>query len=271
MTNDFPPAREAERKNRQAYKDANVHAGFGDKAALPLHGKLDRTSPTQLLHFTLDAGELKAKASAYGCTVTVFLTALILQACRENSTDNKDAKIQVQVPVNLRPLFGSRTLRNFSLYCSIRLKRQDIVGVGELVPEIQAQLAQGTSRAALAGTIEAAWLLVHLLRFVPLFLKKPVGSFLYGLMGDTVFTSTLSNLGLVRLPSGMETHVDKMDFILGPGLTNRALCGLITCNGKSVVSITKRTADTGFEISMEKLLREQGLIPEIERSPLYGA
>ena len=108
------------------------------------------------------------------------------------------------------------------------------------------------------------------MKYIPLIIKKPAVQIAYGFLGDTIFTTFLSNLGIIQTPAEMHEFVDHFDFILGPSDLCRASCGLISYNGHTVLSITKITADTTFEDEMYRLLTEEGLNVDVTGSGLYA-
>jgi hypothetical protein len=103
-----------------------------------------------------------------------------------------------------------------------------------------------------------------------LFIKRPVAQLIYGFLGDKVFSNTLSNLGQISVPKGMERHVEKFDFVLGTAVTNRAACSMVTFGGTAVFAVSKLTPDPSFEEKMYTLLKEGGLEPQVKGSELYG-
>ena len=111
--------------------------------------------------------------------------------------------------------------------------------------------------------------LVRTLRYVPLFIKRPVAGLVYGFLGDKIFSNTLSNLGVVTVPAEMATFIEKFDFVLGTAVTNRASCSMITFENAAVLSIAKYTADPSFEEKLYSLLKADGLEPNVEGSEIY--
>jgi hypothetical protein len=67
-----------------------------------------------------------------------------------------------------------------------------------------------------------------LLRITPLPLKTLAMRFAYYRSGESRYTTVLSNLGEVAMPEGMERHIDRLDFMLGPSHQNPivAPCGI---------------------------------------------
>ncbi len=243
-------------------------SGFVDKTALQMNGKLSRHRPYRIIHFKMDAASLLDTARRYDTTVTVYLLALMFLAGRA-ATDELEGQCSIQVPVNMRKFYPSKTLRNFSMYCGIRLNIEDIQDINTLIPQIQQQLSQKGARESMSQMLTATKKLVSSVRYIPLAVKQPVAKAVYGFLGDKIFSNTLSNLGVVKLPEPFYDHVKSMDFILGTAMTNRAECSLVTCGKIATFSVSKLTADPTFEEKMDALLRRDGIDFTVEGSDCY--
>jgi hypothetical protein len=241
--------------------------GFVDKRAVQLRGRLPFEQPNRILHYNLSVAELGAKAKGRGVTITALVMGYLMLACKEAAAPTwAKRKIQIQMPVNMRKYYPSATLRNFSMYCSIRLHPSEIQSLEGILPSISAQMLEGGSKERLDQTMHLSRRLVRLLRFVPLIVKRPIAYSIYGLFSDSVFTTTLSNLGLMRVPAEMEPFIEKFDCVLGAPITNRACCALCSYGDMAVLSVTKNTPLTLFEDALYRILREDGLEPIMEGS-----
>ena len=112
-------------------------------------------------------------------------------------------------------------------------------------------------------------MLVKMLKYIPLCVKQPVAKSVCGFLGDKIFTSTFSNLGVVKLPEAVAQQIDSMDFILGTSISNRAGCSMVTINDVACFSIAKMTIDPSFEEKMYDLLCKEGIPVLVEGSELY--
>ena len=117
--------------------------------------------------------------------------------------------------------------------------------------------------------ITAAVNLVSSIRMIPLIIKQPIAKIVYGFLGETLYTTTFSNLGVVNIPPEFCEHIESIDFCLGAQMTNRLACTAVTCNGIAVFTISKMTADPTFEEKMYQLLLDDGIAVEVEGSEYY--
>ena len=241
-------------------------SGFADKHARQLRGVQSFELPCRVLHFNLSVDKLKALAHEKGVTITTLMLGFLMLACKEAAPSGGKSKIQIQLPVNMRRYYPSRTLRNFSMYCSIRMHPSEITTLDEILPSLAAQVEQGGKKENLDQTMALSRRLVSLLRFVPLAIKRPIAYLIYGTLSDGVFTTTFSNLGAVLTPPQMREHVDKFDFVLGPPIRNRAIFALCSYGDRAVLTVTKATLLPVAEESLYRLLCEYGLDPYMEGS-----
>lgn len=243
-------------------------AGFVDKPAVQMNGRLQDGGPCRVLHFKMDTAQLKAAADRCGATVTAYLLALMFLSGKA-ATDDLQGESSIQVPVNMRKFYPSETVRNFSMYCSVRLPIPQVRDVASVIGPISDQLREKASRESMTRMVAATEKLVDLLQYIPLAVKQPVAKAVYGFLGDKVFTNTLSNLGVVQLPEPVARQVESMDFVLGTAITNRAGCGVVTVNGVTTFSVTKMTRDPSFEEKLYQLLLEDGIAVSVEGSGVY--
>lgn len=203
-----------------------------------------------------------------------FLTALLLAFMTEAAhaaSDESRGDISIQVPVNMRKFCPSKTLRNFSMYCSVRTPWAEAGGAERLLPDITRQLSERASETAMRGMLASTAEMVRLLGRVPLAVKRPAARIAYGFLGERAFTSTLSNLGAAKLPPEVEAHVEKLDFVLGTGERARAACAMVTLKGRALLSVTKLTDDKTFETRLLSLLEGAGVPVKLSGSMPYGA
>jgi len=169
-----------------------------DKLAVQMNGKLTDNKPCRVIHFKMNVSELKAAARAYHASITVYLLGLMFLAGKA-ATDHLHGEASIQVPVNMRQYYPSKTLRNFSMYCGIRLPIEETTDLQAIIVKIGEQLEKKTSKESMSAMLMSTVRLVNIMMSIPLFLKQPVAKMVYGFLGDKIFTNTLSNLGVVEM------------------------------------------------------------------------
>ncbi len=266
--NDTPTKEEFENAFVKVEKAKNS-SGFVDKPAAQMNGRMTRRKPCRILHLKMDAAKLREVAKSYGATVTAYLLMQMFYACSA-STDELSGDINIQLPINMRKFYPSKTVRNFSMYCGIRIPIEKIGDKKALLAEINAQLLQKAEKEKMREMITAAVNIVSSIRLIPLAIKQPIAKMIYGMLGEKIYTTTFSNLGVVNFPEEFMEHIDSMDFCLGAQVTNRLACTAITCAGVATFSISKMTLDPAFEEKMYQLLLADGVEATVEGSDYYA-
>jgi hypothetical protein len=179
-----------------------------------------------------------AKARSFDASLTEFLTSVHIAALQDirESLDpidrfNLGRSIKLMIPVNLRRLFPSKTLRNFSLYVipgiDCRLGHYEFAEIvaavhgGMRFQNTAKQLSQQIARN-LRGAVAPA------IRLIPLFMKKVGGRLLYRKLGEDLYSGCLSNLGRVDLPPEMAARVKRFDFVPAPAPITRTNCTVVS-------------------------------------------
>lgn len=216
---------------------------------------------------TLSSSELYWKAKEQGVSVTAFLGAVMLMALqnlqKEEVADTKKRKpLKVLLPVNLRPIFGSTTLRNFALYVTPEiLPALGEYSFSEILTAVKSTMEGEINKKRLSMKIASNVASEKLMavRMMPLFVKNLVMKAVFNAVGERKSCLSLSNLGVVDLPEEMLPFVDRMDFILGPQSSSPYNCGVITFKDTVYINFIRNIKEPKLEYHFFKVLEEFGL------------
>ncbi|MBE6925513.1 MAG: steryl acetyl hydrolase [Ruminococcaceae bacterium] len=220
----------------------------------------------------LRTADLVRKAKEHHVTVTTFLGAVMMDALQNmqaqyvpNPMQRKAVK--VQLPVNLRNLFQSRTLRNFALYTTPeidpRLGHYDFRELCEVVRSTMAlEVNQKFMSSMIAANVGSERILA--IRLVPLFVKNIIMKMVFDSVGERKSCLSLSNLGLVKLPEDMLPYVDRFDFILGVQSSAPYNCGVISYGENTCINFIRNIRESDLEYHFFKVLQGLGLEVEVE-------
>lgn len=156
----------------------------------------------------------------YQATVTQFIVALAAYSMVQESVDFVGNKkpLKMFVPVNLRPYFDAVTLRNFTLFikATFSSEKKDWTFL-EMLESTKADFARHLDKEKLHERISSnvGFEKNILVRILPLFLKNIAFRIGYNILGESISTSSLSNLGVIDLPSDFKDKVMDMDFVNG--------------------------------------------------------
>ncbi len=201
------------------------------------------------LRAVIQMEQIQTVCRRFTCTVTELLTAAMLWALQEeyrnDPSEKKRSVLKVSVPVNLRPLYDSRTVRNFSSYVNLGVDIKDgYLSFEQLVSAVKAQKAHDLQKEHLEPKIAAN---VELEEMFIVRMKHPIIDIINLLHGDRFCSQTLSNMGLVQLPEAMTPYVKDLDFILGRQRGNSGAFSCVGYNGKLYLHMTRKTERNAFE------------------------
>lgn len=246
---------------------ARISASRREKNAWHLHGTPEPGGFLNLVCMQLPVEAVRQKAHEYGVSITAFLTAAMMQALlnmqRESVPNPKRRKpIKVLIPVNLRKLFPSKTVRNFALYTTPeidpRLGDYEFKDICKAVSHrmgLEVTPQEMSSKIATNVKSESSWLI----RVMPLFIKNAVMKAVFNMVGERKSCLTLSNLGAVRLPEEMAAHVRRMDFILGVQASAPHNCGMISWGDTLYINFIRNIRQSALEWHFHCVLRDLGL------------
>lgn len=215
---------------------------------------------------------LLAAAHAQNATVTVFLAAVmeetILNYQAEKCPERRKRKpVSVTVPINLRRLYGSKTLRNFVLTLNPGVDpRMGDYTLPQLCKRMAAILAAEGNPQQMAGRIAANVTpqQIGLIKLIPLPVKNIVMRIIYSLRGESKGCINLSNLGPVRLPEPMRPWVRRMEFIIGPQLSYPNNCSVASYGGETCINMIRNIRESELERRFYSRLVELGVPVAIE-------
>jgi len=270
-----PEQEPAEEEMEDSFDRFSGTKGSLDKESNAYHipGREELPGVLNDFRLSISLSETRERAKKYGCTVTELLTAVMLQAAQEVRTrDNAlgaSPFLKVEVPVNLRPIFSSRTLRNFSSYVHLGIDvRNGDMPFKDILEEVRLQKRLYVHPNRLTTRVAANVALEDNLaiRSIPLFIKKPVINFINSHKGDNYCTQTLSNIGGIELPEGMRRHVRDIDFILGRTQKKSGSCSCVSYGDRLNLHFTRKIAEHEFEDRIVRILGEMGIRGEIRES-----
>ena len=107
-----------------------------------------------------------------------------------------------------------------------------------------------------------------MLRLMPLFIKNIAMKMTFNFVGDRQTSSSISNLGAVRLPPEMEQYVTRMDFILGPLSRNRVIAAMLSYQNTVYFNFTRIIKETFIEREFFRTLVKLGVPVRIESNQI---
>lgn len=243
-----------------------------DTDAWRLSGEVQTDGFLNLTCFQIPVKDTLDLAHKYNCTLTVFLSAVMMQALlnlqkEKNPNVKKQKRIKVLIPVNLRTLFPSNTLRNFAMYTvpevDPRLGEYTFEEICKVIyHKMGAEITQKHMSGMIATNVNDEE--NPFVRVIPLPIKNMVMKAIFDSVGERKSCLTLSNLGQVKLPEIMYKYVKRMDFILGVQAAAPYNCGVLSYKDTVYINFIRNIRDAELERHFYAILHEMGLEITVE-------
>lgn len=205
-----------------AYTESNVHT-------------VARSYPTS---------DIVGTSKKLGVSLTALLSGVMASSIMEVQRRHrrKLQPVRIMVPVDLRRMFGSTTLRNFILYALPTMEPEDHkLPLKDLLSrfhrQMREQLDPKRMASIMAYNVRAQASL--LFRFIPRSLKCAFMRLAYKYFGESNSSITLTNLGNVVLPEEMAPHVENIQCILTPRAGSPYNCAVIAIHDKLTINISR--------------------------------
>ena len=203
----------------------------------------------------LDGSDIAKRAKAIGVTFTSYITGVIAYALDNSQEPKKKNNYVIMVPVNLRNMFESASLRNFVTFVRVIVKPHSCATIEEYAKEAQLQITEEASKDKMARFISTSVRAQRsgLMKITPLFLKQ------FFIKLGRAFASSrqtiiYSNLGRIKVPE--EFGVKYFYVNLNASAKNTQNLSSVTTDGKAVFTLTRGVKEKDFSDCLFKLIEK---------------
>lgn len=261
------PEEELEDGFTKYYRPVDLFGGvigeMAGKNAFALRGNRFRRAGYGLIQGTVPTEKLKEAAKRYNCTITAFLVASLLLSITEvHGNDTQKYNLAAMIPVNLRRFFPSPTLKNFTSLVKAFINPKAVPPTLQAYcDEVQRQLTDNLNAGSLQDKISLSSFMVSkwYMKLMPLFLKTFFVKLGKLLSSNTKQTLIVSNLGEINMPKGFEKYLNGFLFCLNVSRKVPKNVGIVSYNGKTVISFTRQLVSTRMEKQFFTRLIKEGV------------
>ena len=263
---------EAEMEDSFLKYKGNASLSRKDTDAFRIRGKKDPDGFVTNTAFLLPVSEVHAEAKKRGVSITAFLTAVLMQAAIEIQEKrvpdiNKRKPVKILLPVNLRKMFPSESLRNFVLYMTPEVcPNRGEYSFDEICKIVAFQMGieitEKHMRAKFTTNVNSE--ILPIIKIMPLFIKNIVMKSVFLAVGERKSTVTFSNLGMASIPDAMKEHISRFDFVLSPQATCPYNCSAISYGDTLYFHFIRNTVEPEYEMQFYKVLRSLGIHAKVE-------
>lgn len=223
----------------------------------------------------IPVNDIVKKAKEYEVSLTVYLTAAYLYALQDiyhrlpkKARERCSKKVRIEVPVNLRKMFPSKTMRNFSLYVMPEIDlRLGEYTFEELTKTVFHQMQLETDKKLINKMISrnVGSERNPFIKGIPLVVKSFILSKVY-MHGVSKYSGVITNMGKISFPPEINKHIQRFVFIPPPA--NKFLkvnCGVVGFDNHLVLSFGNISRSNELERVFFTFLVNQGIAVKIER------
>lgn len=251
---------------------SNVPLSRKDTDAWRLYGESEKDGFLTVICFQLLVKDALEYAHKYQSTLTVFISAVMMKALinlqiEKNPNVKRQKRIKLLIPVNLRQLFPSKTMRNFAMYTvpeiDPRLGEYTIEEICNIVKhKMGAEITTKHMSCVIATNVKDEK--NPFLRLVPLPIKNAVMKAVFNSVGERKSCLTLSNIGAVKIPEIMKKYITRFDFILGVQAAAPYNCGMLSYEDTLYINFIRNIKNPDLERHFFAVLKDIGLCPTVE-------
>lgn len=244
---------------------------FGDIKAFQTKGRQLPLREFNIITGITNISDLKSLAKNLDVTITELLAAVYLESLidiqkLQVKNPKNYASVAVQVPVNMRNMLESKSMRNFSLFVTPTLNPPDFPDFEGLLDFVKTFIRESIKIDKMMQIMRDNVSVGEniFVRHIPLILKLPITKYIVNTQGSSQHSGTLSNLGLVKLPPSMAKHIDSVTVNIGPDPHSKASCAMVGYEGKIYITFGRIIKDAIIERHFFRRLRRLGIPIKIQ-------
>lgn len=221
--------------------------------AAHIKGTPTRLEGSFVHHGIISASGLKSIAKQKDTTITVLLTAIYLKSLIQV---RKKGPIVVAVPINLRKIFPSQTLRNFSYVMNVVVKEN--LSLDETIASVGTQFKSSLNRESLQSQFSknVSFEELFFLRVMPNIIKSFILKQARTFKSKKIVTSILTNPGIITLPDSMKEHVNHFETVIYASKPHNINMGVSTYEDNLVITLSRRIKEKEIIEEFFKILIE---------------
>ena len=226
----------------QQYHDGVTPKKTKDVKSYVLKGNRLDSNMLILTKGVCNSDDLRRVAKSRGMSVGELLSSCITYAIeqeREFCLGDKKHPVVVSVPVDMRRIFPSKTLRNFAVL--FRIYSDGLRSFDETCELVKKAYVEGVKEDYLQGYVNfnVASQNNPLIRYLPLPIKMLGMRVALNMYDNNVSTTTISNLGIIKAPEDYKDRILRYEFSLGAKKTELSNLAIATFNGTTVMTFSR--------------------------------
>ena len=257
--------------------DKKVKDKHSLKKAYCLKGRKISLGAISAIHEIIDLDILKKETKKQECTVTQYLTAVLVYCIykanfQKNNKKNAILKkpIKICVPVNLKRYFSSKTINNFFSYITVEANTKELIKNKELdfdkiltivKKEFKEKLTEKEIQKTMSSNVKLG--INPFIKTIPLILKKPIVRISYKEIRKYT-TMTFSNIGRIVIIRKYQKYIEHFLMLMSPDPVEKIKCSACSFENEIVFTFTSILNNCNIEKEFYEFLTKKGIKSSIE-------
>lgn len=257
--------------------DKKVKDKHSLKKAYCLKGRKISLGAISAIHEIIDLDILKKETKKQECTVTQYLTAVLVYCIykanfQKNNKKNAILKkpIKICVPVNLKRYFSSKTINNFFSYITVEANTKELIKNKELdfdkiltivKKEFKEKLIEKEIQKTMSSNVKLG--INPFIKTIPLILKKPIVRISYKEIRKYT-TMTFSNIGRIGIIGKYQKYIEHFLMLMSPDPVEKIKCSACSFENEIVFTFTSILNNCNIEKEFYEFLTKKGIKSSIE-------
>ena len=205
---------------------------------------------------------LRSAAKEHEATLSEYVCALLIYSIYNTNYRRTSRKlpIAISMPVNLRGMFDSITLKNFFGHMKVSVTPTKDLTFEDILSETKEQFKKSLVKSNFEKQISDHVNIERIpgIKFVPLFIKNIIMRCTYA-RSLKKHTMTFSNLGKLTLPEAIAEKVERFEVMIGGSATHPKKLSLCTYENNLALTFTSTVDDNSLERFFISFLTERGI------------
>ncbi|BFL48052.1 alcohol acetyltransferase [Lactonifactor longoviformis] len=225
--------------------------------AYQMKGRKVAQADMKIMEYTVSVKQLLQQSRACQVSITVYLTAVLLQALSRKMTEvQKKKPVVVMIPVNLRNYYPSKSMTNFFGWMEIEYRFHKKDSFEDILLHVKKRFSEELLLEQVAFRMNHYVRIEKnlLLQYIPLGIKNFFIRLGTGLGSGNV-SAVFSNMSAVRMPKPYEPYIRRFGVISSTDKLQMCACSY---RDTFYFSITSKLEDVSVQEDILSFLRAEG-------------
>ena len=249
--------------------DKKAKSNASSKKAFVLKGKKIKLGAVSAIHEIIDADDLKAVCKKEDCTVTQYLSAVLIYSIYEENYKKHNGRrpIKLCIPVNLKKFFPSKTMANFFSYITLEaeMKKDNLDTFDKILKFVKEDFKKRLNEKEIIKTMSTNVKIGNnpIIKIIPLIIKKIIVRLSY-IEIRKYTTMTFSNIGRMGIIGKYQPYIEYFFMLIAPEPVEKIKCSSCTFENQMVFTFTSILQDSSIERRFYEFLKEKQIKVKIE-------